>query len=233
MRVYYWRALDDEAHIPFEARILWEDEHLLVADKPHFVPVVPTGRYVQGSLLVQLKKLTGNAQLSPLHRIDRDTAGLVLLSKQAASRGRYQALFRERAMHKLYEAVAPFDPDTAFPREHRSRMEESQRFFLMHEVAGEPNSHTRMRLLEHNGRWARYALEPVSGKRHQLRVHMAALGLALRNDAFYPEVNDPPEGDFSRPLQLLARQLRFSDPLTGGERCFESARQLEPLPDEG
>ncbi|MGE8318305.1 MAG: pseudouridine synthase [Comamonas sp.] len=231
MRVYYWRAVDDESHIPFDAQVLWEDEHLLVADKPHFLPVVPTGHYVQSSLLVRLKKLTGNAQLSPLHRIDRDTAGLVLLSKQPATRGAYQALFRDRAMHKVYEAVAPFRADVAFPREHRSRMEESQRFFLMHEVAGEPNSHTHMALLEHNAHWARYALEPVSGKRHQLRVHMAALGLPLRNDAFYPEVNDPPEGDFSRPLQLLARQLRFTDPLTGEPRCFDSARSLEPLPD--
>ena len=230
LRVYYWRAVDDELHIPFDVQILWEDEHLLVADKPHFVPVVPTGRYVQSSLLVRLKKRTGNAQLSPLHRIDRDTAGLVLLSKQATTRGRYQALFRDRSMHKVYEAVAPFNPGIAFPREHRSRMEESARFFLMHEVPGEPNSHTRMRLLERNAHWARYALEPVSGKRHQLRVHMAALGLPLRGDAFYPEVNDPPEGDFSRPLQLLARQLRFTDPLTGEERCFESARALEPLP---
>lgn len=231
MRVYYWRAVDDESHIPFDAQIVWEDEHLLVADKPHFLPVVPTGRYVQSSLLVRLKKLTGNSQLSPLHRIDRDTAGLVLLSKQAATRGVYQALFRDRAMHKVYEAVAPFNPGITFPREHRSRMEESQRFFLMHEVEGEPNSHTRMELLEHNVHWARYALEPISGKRHQLRVHMAALGLPLRNDAFYPEVNDPPEGDFSKPLQLLARQLRFVDPRTGQERCFESRRGLEPLPD--
>lgn len=231
LRVYYWRSVDAEPHIPFEADILYEDERLLLVDKPHFLPVLPTGNYVQNSLLVRLKNATGNAELSPLHRIDRDTAGLLLMSKGAATRGVYQALFRDRAMDKTYEAVAPWRADLVFPREHRSCMEESQRFFLMQEVAGAPNSHSQIDLLQVQGAWARYVLKPVSGKRHQLRVHMASLGLPIRNDAFYPEVNDPPEGDFSRPLQLLARELRFSDPVTGQLHVFRSRRQLLPLAD--
>lgn len=229
-RVYYWRAMVDEMPIPFDAEVLYEDERLLLVDKPHFLPVLPTGKYVQNSLLVRLKRLTGNADLSPLHRIDRDTAGLVLLSKDAATRGQYQALFRDRAMDKSYEAVAPVLPGLTFPREHHSRLEESDRFFLMHEVAGAPNSHTLMEVLESNGSWARYGLKPVSGKRHQLRVHMAALGIAIRNDAFYPEVNDPPEGDFSRPLQLLAKALSFTDPVTGKALQFSSRLRLQKLP---
>ena len=230
LHVYYWRSLDSETPIPFEAEVLYEDERLLLVDKPHFLPVLPTGKYLQNSLLVRLKRQTGNAELSPLHRIDRDTAGLVLISKDAATRGVYQALFRDRAMHKSYEAVAPLRADLTFPREHHSRMEESAQFFLMHEVAGTPNSHTRMAVLESNGAWARYGLEPISGKRHQLRVHMAALGIAIRNDAFYPVVNDPPEGDFSRPLQLLAQSLAFTDPVTGKALAFSSRLQLQALP---
>ncbi|WP_460546855.1 pseudouridine synthase [Comamonas piscis] len=229
LRVYYWRSVDVEPHIPFEADILYEDERLLLVDKPHFLPVLPTGPYVQNSLLVRLKNATGNAQLSPLHRIDRDTAGLLLLSKDAATRGAYQALFRNRAMDKSYEAVAPWRADLAFPLEHRSRMEESQRFFLMQELPGDPNSLSLIDVLEVEGAWARYALKPISGKRHQLRVHMAALGLPIRNDAFYPVVNDPPEGDFSKPLQLLARELRFVDPVSGQAHVFCSQRQLLPL----
>lgn len=231
-RVYYWRTLESETPIPFEAQVLYEDERLLLVDKPHFLPVLPTGKYVQNSLLVRLKLATGNAALSPLHRIDRDTAGLVLLSKDAATRGVYQALFRDRAMHKRYEAVAPMRAGLEFPREHHSRMEESQRFFLMHEVSGAPNSHTLMDVVESNGHWARYSLQPISGKRHQLRVHMAALGIAIRNDAFYPEVNDPPEGDFSRPLQLLAKELGFVDPVSGVQHAFTSRLQLLPLPEQ-
>lgn len=230
LRYYYYRELDDEPELPFAAEVLYRDEHLLVADKPHFLPVVPAGRYLQNTVLVRLKRALDLPELSPIHRIDRDTAGLVVFSVQRATRGLYQALLRERAMHKVYEAVAPYRPGLAFPREHASRMEESGHFFRMHEVPGEPNSRTRMDILEHNGRWARYRLEPVSGKRHQLRVHMAALGLALRGDAFYPEVHDPQPGDFSNPLQLLARSLAFDDPLTGRRREFASRRQLRPLP---
>lgn len=230
IRLYYYRQVDDEAVIPFEAQVLYCDEHLLVADKPHFLPITPAGRYLQHTLLVRLRQRYPHLpELSPLHRIDRDTAGLVLFSVQRATRGAYQGLFRDRAIRKHYEAIAPWCADLHFPREHHSRLEESGAFFLMHEVPGTPNSHTRMQLLQTHGPWARYRLEPVSGKRHQLRVHMAALGLPLRNDPFYPAVNDPPEGDFSRPLQLLARSLEFTDPLTGAARYFESERSLQPL----
>ncbi len=227
LRIYYYRELPSEAVIPFEEAVLYQDEHLVVADKPHFLPVVPTGRYLQHTLLVRLKRRLGLEELSPVHRIDRDTAGLVLFSVQRATRGRYQALFRDRAVDKTYEAVAPWRADVTFPRERASRIEESPQFFRMHEVPGEANSLTRMEVLDVDGAWARYRLSPVTGRRHQLRVHMAALGLPLRGDAFYPEVNDPPEGDFSRPLQLLARAIAFTDPVTGRERRFESGRQLD------
>ena len=227
LRLYYYRSLPAEPALPFSETVLYQDDHLLVADKPHFMPVTPSGRYLHSTLLVRLKRQLGLPQLSPLHRIDRDTAGLVMLSTQQRTRGAYQALFRERQITKHYDAIAPWRADVAFPRDHASRLEESPQFFRMHEVPGEPNSHTHMKVLEVAGSWARYRLTPITGKRHQLRVHMAALGLPLRNDPFYPVVNDPPEGDYSRPLQLLARSLAFADPLTGEPRVFESARRLD------
>ena len=227
LRLYYYRSLPAEPALPFSETVLYQDDHLLVADKPHFMPVTPSGRYLHSTLLVRLKRQLGLPQLSPLHRIDRDTAGLVMLSTQQRTRGAYQALFRERQITKHYDAIAPWRADVAFPRDHASRLEESPQFFRMQEVPGEPNSHTHMQVLEVAGSWARYRLTPITGKRHQLRVHMAALGLPLRNDPFYPVVNDPPEGDYSRPLQLLARSLAFADPLTGEPRVFESARRLD------
>ena len=230
LRLYYYRHLPAEPVIPFDEVVLYQDEHLLVADKPHFLPVTPSGRYLQQTLLVRLKKRLGLPELSPLHRIDRDTAGLVLFSVQRATRGRYQALFRDRTITKHYEAVAPWRQELAFPREHCSRLDESPQFFRMHEVPGEPNTCTRMEVLEVAGGWARYRLSPVTGKRHQLRVHMAALGLPLRHDAIYPEVNDAPEGDFSRPLQLLAQTLAFTDPLSGKALQWQSQRSLLVLP---
>lgn len=230
IRFYYYRELEQEAEIPFAAQILFQDEHLLVADKPHFLPVVPTGRFLQHTLLVRMKRETGLRELSPIHRIDRDTAGLVLFSTQRETRGAYQALFRDRSVLKEYEAVAPFRSDLTFPREHASRMQECpEQFFRMQEVPGEPNSHTRMEIIEQQGGLARYRLKPVTGKRHQLRVHMNALGLPLMGDGFYPVVNDPAEGDWSNPLQLLARRLEFTDPVTGATRRFESQRRLRDL----
>ncbi len=229
LRLYYYRSLPDEPVLPFEETILYQDAHLLVADKPHFMPVTPSGPYLQHTLLVRLKNRLGLPDLVPLHRIDRDTAGLVLFSVQPSTRGAYHSLFRDHQISKHYEAVAPWRAELAFPREHRSRMQEGAQFFRMQEVPGAPNTLTHIELQAVHGAWARYRLSPVTGKRHQLRVHMAALGLPLRNDAFYPELNDPPEGDFSRPLQLLARSLAFTDPLTGQARHFESERQLLPL----
>lgn len=234
-RLYYWRALDDEPDIPFDATVLFQDAHLMVVDKPHFLPVIPTGRFVRQSLLVRLKQATGLDTLSPIHRIDRETAGLVVFSLRPQDRGAYQALFRERTVDKVYEAMAPFDPALALPRVHRSRMaEDPEAFYRMTEVEGEPNSETAIALLERRGAWARYRLEPVTGKRHQLRVHMAALGLPLAGDQFYPRVlRGPGEAeDFADPLRLLARGIAFADPVTGQARRFESRLDLEwPSPD--
>lgn len=230
LRIYYYREVADEPAVPFEAEVLYQDAHIVVADKPHFLPVMPGGQYLQNTLLIRLKRQLGLPDLSPVHRIDRDTAGLVLFSIQKSERGAYQALFRERTVHKSYEAIAPWNPGIAFPREHASRMVESDNFIRMQEVPGIPNSFTRMQLLEYNTRWARYQLEPVSGKRHQLRVHMAALGLGLKGDGLYPLVDDAPEGDFSRPLMLLARTLAFQDPITGQAHAFATRRNLGDLP---
>lgn len=228
-RVYYWRELPEEVPIAFKERIVFEDDLLVVADKPHFLPVTPGGRYVRETLLVRLKQALGCADLSPVHRIDRETAGLVLLCKRPQDRDRYQGLFRERRVHKRYLAVAPAPEGPLFPLERRSRIEEDgAQFFRMREVDGEPNSHTRIELLQTQAGRALYGLEPTSGKRHQLRVHMNGLGLPIEDDQFYPRVlraPDEPE-DFARPLQLLAQQLGFEDPVTGASRNFESALAL-------
>ena len=229
VRYYYYRELPREPEIPFHETVLFQDDHILVADKPHFLPVVPAGRYLQQTLLVRLKRRLGLRELSPVHRIDRDTAGLVLFSVQRETRGLYQALFRDRQVSKVYEAVAPWRTDLALPRTHESRLEESGHFFRMHEVPGRPNTCTHIDVLEVAAPWARYRLQPITGKRHQLRVQMAALGVPLRGDALYPEVNDPAEGDYSNPLQLLARTLAFNDPVTGEARHFDSRLHLRAL----
>lgn len=227
-RLYYYRSVPNEPALPFEAKVLFQDAHVVVADKPHFMPVTPTGRYVQQSLLVQLKRRLGLDTLTPLHRIDRETAGLVVFSVQPHERNAYQALFRERCVHKVYEAVAAFDPRLHFPLTRASRLESDTQFFRSREVMGEPNSETRISLLHVEGPHALYRLEPVTGQRHQLRIHMNALGLPLEGDQFYPTVRRGPDEaeDFSHPLQLLAKSVGFTDPITGEQRAFHSAQSL-------
>ncbi len=230
LRIYYYRHVANEPRVPFEATIVFEDEHLLVADKPHFLPVSPTGRYVQETLLVRLKNRTGARDLVPIHRIDRDTAGIVMFSKQVASRNAYAALFRQRKVNKVYEAIAPYQPALEFPRTHQSRLQTAASFMQMHEVAGPINSTTHISLLAVQGAWARYRLVPISGQRHQLRVHMLALGLPLRGDAIYPVLTPEPALDaldYSQPLQLLAQRIAFDDPVTGLAQQFCSTRTLE------
>ena len=228
-RVYYYRELPHEVHIPFEETVLFQDEYLVVADKPHFLPVTPSGRFVQETLLVRLKRKLGIENLSPIHRIDRETAGLVLFSIRPQDRGAYQALFRDKTVDKQYEAIAPVRDDLPLPSVHRSRIEPDEKFFRQREVRGEPNSETHIERLETWGELARYRLSPVSGKTHQLRVHMNALGRPIVGDLFYPEVVHGPghiDEDYDRPLQLLARSIAFTDPITGALRRFESQRQL-------
>jgi len=226
-RIFYYRELDAETPIPFEENILFQDDHLLVADKPHFLPVIPTGRFLHETLLVRLKKKTGLESLTPIHRIDRETAGVVIFSHNIATRGDYQSLFQKHAMRKIYRAVAPTLINSDFPIIHRSCMVEGTPFFRMKEIDGEPNSETRIDLIESRGALSLYELRPVTGKKHQLRVHLASLGIPIVNDPFYPHALACKEDDVSHPLQLLAKAISFDDPFTGRERHFESARSLE------
>lgn len=229
-RVYYYRWVPAEDSVPFEEAVLWQDDHLLVADKPHFLPVIPSGRYVQETLLVRLRAKLGLEHLSPIHRIDRDTAGLVLFSVNPTTRNAYQALFRDRQVHKTYWAVADWAPHITWPVERRSRIVEAPHFMQQHEVVGEPNALTTIRPLRVDGSHALYELQPVTGQRHQLRVHMAALGLPIENDGIYPTLL--PEGDFdyARPLQLLAQSIAFTDPVSDTQRQFSSQRSLRIVP---
>ena len=227
----YFRRLAREPEIPFEEEILFQDEHILVVDKPHFLPVTPSGLYLHQTLLNRLKKKTGIQTLSPIHRIDRDTAGLVIFSIKPDERASYQNLFRDRVVTKIYEAIAPYSEalNLKLPMTYQSRLEESEHFLQMMEVEGSPNADTLIEFITQKMSWAKYRLIPGSGKKHQLRCHLNTLGIPIKDDQIYPILTPYQEYDLdlSRPLQLLAKEISFLDPITNAQREFMSQRVLD------
>jgi tRNA pseudouridine32 synthase/23S rRNA pseudouridine746 synthase len=247
--IWYYRTLPPETRIPVDITILHQDEHLLVVDKPHFLPTTPGGTYIQESALVRLRNQLNLPDLIPMHRLDRMTAGVLLLSTNPETRGKYQVLFEKRQVQKEYECVSAAEPAAGYPAVDfpvvvRNRMTKSRSYLLAEVIDGEPNAETRIERLEtfdggasprtalttnpgNQGthRRARYRLEPHSGKTHQLRVHMASLGLGIVNDTFYPDLLDKAPDDYAKPLQLLARGIRFVDPI--GKQPVEYRSRLE------
>lgn len=229
-KLFYYRQIDDEPRVPFEETILFEDELIVAVDKPHFLSMTPGGRFLQETLLVRLRNKLQLDSLAPMHRLDRETAGVVLFTKQPDTRGRYQHQFTERRVEKLYHAVAAFRADLTFPLVRRSHITTSEHFMRMREAAPseglEPNAETEIDVIDTQGDFARYALRPRTGRKHQLRVHMLALGMPILNDQIYPVHAAANEEDMMRPLQLLAKSIAFRDPITGQARVFESQRVL-------
>ncbi|MFF8609359.1 RluA family pseudouridine synthase [Streptomyces sp. NPDC015346] len=229
MRVWFHRDFPPEERVPFEIGVVYRDERIVVADKPHFMATMPRGRHVTETALARLRRELGMAELQPAHRLDRMTAGLVLFVVRPRDRGAYQTLFRDRLVRKEYEAVAAYDPGLALPVTVRSRIVKERGVMAAREEPGEPNSESRIELVEHRGPLGRYRLLPATGQTHQLRVHMNALGLPILNDPLYPVVREDGPEDFGRPLQLLARRLEFTDPVTGEGMRFESRLRLSGL----
>ncbi|GAA0399934.1 RluA family pseudouridine synthase [Cocleimonas flava] len=230
--LFYYREIPNEAEIPFKEKILYKDENIIVVDKPHFLPVSPSGRYVRESLLARLKHHYQLEDISPIHRLDRETAGVILYSCNKDIRGDYQTLFQKKQVEKTYEAIAQkpdSNSDLSFPLNYKSRMTNGDPFFVMREEEGEANSETNIELIETQCNLARYRLSPVTGKQHQLRVHLMSLGIPILNDPFYPVVLPDKGDDYSSPLQLLAKSISFIDPISQEKRFFESEQNLTLL----
>jgi tRNA pseudouridine32 synthase / 23S rRNA pseudouridine746 synthase len=233
--VYLYRDLLDEVPVPFDIPVLYQDEDIVVADKPHFLATMPRGRHVAQTALVRLRRQLGLDELSPAHRLDRLTAGVLLFTTHREVRGAYQTLFARGAVHKTYVARAAVDPNVVLPRVVCSRIIKHRSSFQAVEEAGEPNAETLVELSPASGRYPQssdglYRLTPRTGRTHQLRVHLASLGLPIYGDPLYPNVIDVAADDFSTPLQLLAQRIEFDDPLSGTRREFVSSRRLERQP---
>jgi tRNA pseudouridine32 synthase / 23S rRNA pseudouridine746 synthase len=226
-RLLYHREVEHETVIPFQEEVLFHDDHLLVACKPHFLPVTPGGRFVDQCLLHRLRKSTGNDDLVPLHRIDRETSGLVLFSTNPESRTRYCELFSKGQVRKVYHAVSAGEGGRGDgPWLVEDRIVSGEPWFRMCTVSGIPNARSHITLVERRGGLSRFELAPITGKTHQLRLHLSGLGFAILNDHLYPTLQPETPDDYARPLQLVAKFLEFVDPLTGAARSFESPRAV-------
>ncbi|MGC1154009.1 pseudouridine synthase, partial [Mycobacterium sp.] len=225
--VYLYRKLPGEVAVPFDIPVLYQDEDIVVADKPHFMSTMPRGRHVVQTALIRLRRQLGLPELSPAHRLDRLTAGVLLLTIRRERRGAYQTLFARGAVRKTYLARAAVDPDLALPRTVTSRIVKRRGNFQAIEEPGEPNAETLVELQSPDGL---YRLTPRTGRTHQLRVHMASLGIPIDGDPLYPDVVDVAADDFSTPLQLLAQCIEFDDPVCGARRRFVSPRRLDRRP---
>ncbi len=225
--VWFHRPLAPETPVPFPINVLEVNERFVVVDKPHFVATTPRGAHVTESALVKMRVSLDLPELAPAHRLDRLTAGVLVLTTRREVRGAYAGVFQSGGAHKTYEALAPFNPALTFPRTITGRIEKRRDSLQAEVVPGEPNTETLVELVEVRGAYARYRLTPATGKTHQLRVHMASLGLPIVGDSLYPTVVDVDPGDFTNPLQLIARRLRFTDPLDNTPRDYESRFALE------
>jgi tRNA pseudouridine32 synthase/23S rRNA pseudouridine746 synthase len=220
--VYFYRQLRDEVPVPFDIPVLYRDDDIVVVDKPHFLATMPRGRHVAQTAVVRLRRDLDLPELSPAHRLDRLTAGVLLFTTRRELRGRYQTLFSRGEVCKTYLARAAVNPDLEFPRLMRSRIIKRRGHLQSIEETGEPNAET---FVDHLGEGL-YRLTPRTGRTHQLRLHMASLGLPIVNDPLYPNVIDVGPDDFSRPLQLLAHSIEFVDPVSGHHRESVSRRRL-------
>lgn len=220
--VYLYRELPVEAVVPFDIPLFYRDGDIVVVDKPHFLATMPRGRHVAQTALVRLRRELDLPELSPAHRLDRLTAGVLLFTVRREVRGAYQTLFARGEVRKAYLARAAVDPDLELPTVVRSRITKQRGRLQAFEETGRPNAETLIERLTDD----LYRLTPGTGRTHQLRVHMSSLGLPLFNDPLYPDVIDVAPDDFSRPLQLLSHTLEFDDPISGRPRRFSTGRTL-------
>jgi len=226
-RIFYFREVENEPVIPFSETILFQNDELLIACKPHFLPVIPGGRFVNECLLTRLRSRTGIADLAPLHRIDRETAGLVIFSVNRKTRGLYHDLFVQGKVTKTYHALAEFiRSPQAKQWVVENRIVRGEPRFRMKTVPGIVNARSHIQLVDVTGNRGRFQLSPVTGKTHQLRLHMSGLGFRILNDRVYPNLLPEKDDDFSHPLQLLAKRVQFYDPVTGRDMAFGSEREL-------
>lgn len=236
--IFFYRRPAPETPVPYEIATVYEDENILIVDKPPFLATMPRAAHITETVTVRLRRATGNEELTPAHRLDRMTSGLLLLTKRREIRGAYQEMFARREVYRRYEAVAAYDPSLQ-PGQWAHHIVKRHGELASTILADEPpnsftnflgasplsaaeNQDLRQRYgLE--GDFARYALEPITGRTHQLRVQMLDNRVPILGDPVYPTPQPFGKEDFTAPMLLRCETIRFTDPITNTPHTHHSA----------
>lgn len=234
--VWYYREVRDEPSIPCNEQIIESNDEYLIAYKPHFLPVMPGGQFVNECLQQRLIKTTGNSDLQAVHRLDRDTAGLVLFSVNPETRNLYHQLFSEQKISKFYQAISDTGSSEDITQKEwhiKNYITRSKPSFRFQNVES-PSTHKNtqyaesiIRCIQQSGQKALFELKPITGRTHQLRLHMMHIGYPITNDRFYPRLRPKAADNFDQPLQLLASEISFIDPVSKEHKHYSSPSTLK------
>ncbi len=225
----YYREVEKEIIIPYDEEILYQDDNIIVVDKPHFIPVTPSGNIVNESLIYRLKKKFKFEDIKTIHRLDMATAGVVMFSINNKTHNQYLNLFKERKIEKTYEAITHL-PHNKNRKEWiiENEIVKSEECFFLMKIGnnGANNAKTFVRLKEKKDNKYLFELKPITGRKHQLRLHLSQITGGIINDRFYPTLLSEKKYDYNNPLQLLAKKLEFIDPITNKKMMFQSKKEL-------
>ncbi|WP_245974940.1 pseudouridine synthase [Corynebacterium alimapuense] len=210
-----------EPEIPFNYELIHIDDDLVVVDKPHFLPSTSNGRIVRETVQTRLRLHFGQDEIVALHRLDRLTSGVLICSRRAATRGAYQRLFQERAVHKTYLAQVHGTPPEGQAKLDLHKIPGRRDVQVVANGQGKPTV-TSFRPVGKN----LVEVEPLTGHTHQIRAVLNHLGAPIVGDDTYPVDRGLALYDFSTPLHLWATKVSLNDPFSGDHRVFYSRRPL-------
>ncbi|MBV7296105.1 hypothetical protein KRX51_09300 [Corynebacterium sp. TAE3-ERU12] len=236
--LWFYRIPAPEPQIAGPMPIIYSDADLVIVDKPPFLATTPRGRHITETALVRLRRHLDEPDLVPAHRLDRLTSGVLVFVRRPEARRTYQQLFTTPgAVLKIYEALAPTPPTPICDgTEIATRQDKVRGVLQAFTVPGQPNARTvieSVRPLAEDPQVAVWRLRPLTGRTHQLRLHLCELGCPIIGDPLYPTVSAVADEDPTQPMHLVCREMRLTHPDSGDSVHVRASRQLHVPTQQG